>query len=91
MNPTTSTAVLHIFLSLIWMNRVECLIGQLLPLRRAARHWPTQNNLTTMGKIIGVIGRLNAEMAAVAVQDLVALCQKSTVENLPILFKEIEG
>lgn len=73
------------------MNRVDCLIGQLLPLRRAARHLLTQNNLTTMAKIVGVVGRLNAEMAAVAVEDLVVLCQKSSIENLPILLKEIEG
>uniref|UniRef100_A0A914CM34 Uncharacterized protein n=1 Tax=Acrobeloides nanus TaxID=290746 RepID=A0A914CM34_9BILA len=91
MSPTTCTAVLHIFLSLISMNRVTSLVNQLSPLRRAVRQYsPTQNNLATMGKIIGVIGRTNEQMAMISVPDLIELCHKSNSQNLPILLKEIE-
>lgn len=68
-------------------------MGQLLPLRRAFRHSPTQNNLATMAKIIGVIGRStkDSKIADIVVQDLIDLCHKSNSQNLPILLKEIEG
>lgn len=93
MSDITCTAVLHIFLSLISINKVDALMGQILPLRRAFRHSPTQNNLVTMGKIIGVIGRSSKDqkMAEIVVQDLIDLCHKSNSQNLPILLKEIEG
>lgn len=93
MNDITCTAVLHIILSLISINRVDALVGQLLPLRRAFQHSPTQNNLATMAKIIGVIGRSTKDhkLAEIIIQDLIDLCHKSNSQNLPILLKEIEG
>ncbi|KAK0395297.1 hypothetical protein QR680_001211 [Steinernema hermaphroditum] len=90
-NPSTCTAVLHIFLSLISMNRSDCLIDQLSPLRIAARSTYCQNNLATIAKVVGVIGRINDRLATVAVHDLLDLCQKSNTNNLPILLKEVEG
>lgn len=100
MNHTTCTAVLHIYLSLISMSRVDALIGRLQPLRQAAKQSPpVQNNLVTMGKIIGCVGRFSAAaaaeeqplMAAIAVEDLIDLMRKCNAQNLPILLKEIEG
>ncbi|KAI1727701.1 protein melted like protein [Ditylenchus destructor] len=93
MSHTTCTAVLHIYLSLISMNRVSALIGRLQPLRQAAKNSPTQNNLVTMGKIIGCIGRSTKEslMAGIAVEDLIGLLMKCNTQNLPIVLKEIEG
>uniref|UniRef100_A0A1I7ZUC5 PH domain-containing protein n=1 Tax=Steinernema glaseri TaxID=37863 RepID=A0A1I7ZUC5_9BILA len=90
-NPSTCTAVLHIFLSLISMNRSDCLIDQLSPLRIAARSTYCQNNLATIAKVVGVIGRINDRLATVAVHDLLDLCKKSNANNLPILLKEVEG
>ncbi|KAH7727336.1 PH domain containing protein [Aphelenchoides avenae] len=90
MSPTTCTAVLHIYLSLISMSRVSSLVGQMLPLRRAIRHSLTQNNVPTMGKTISLIGRTNEDLATVALQDLVELCHKANDQNLGIILKEIE-
>ncbi|TMS35006.1 hypothetical protein L596_002493 [Steinernema carpocapsae] len=90
-NPSTCTAVLHIFLSLISMNRSNSLIDQLSPLRSAARSTHCQNNLATIAKVVGVIGRINDRLATIAVHDLLDLCQKSNTSNLPILLKEVEG
>jgi hypothetical protein len=89
---TTCTAVLHIYLSLISKGRVEALINQLLPIKRALRkNAPSQNNLTTMAKVIGHIGKTGTDMACLAIPDLIELCNKSNTQNLPILLKEIES
>uniref|UniRef100_A0A7E4V442 PH domain-containing protein n=1 Tax=Panagrellus redivivus TaxID=6233 RepID=A0A7E4V442_PANRE len=89
---TTCTAVLHIYLSLISMGRVSALSSQLLPIKRSLRsHAHSQNNLITMGKILGHIGRTGSEMAVLAVPDLIELCSKSNSSNLPILLKELES
>ena len=75
------------------MGQISCLISELRPLRRAARHSTTQNNLATMGKIVGVIGRASEDeqTATVVVQDLIELCRRCTLQNLAVLLKEIEG
>uniref|UniRef100_A0A914Z4K5 Vitellogenin n=1 Tax=Panagrolaimus superbus TaxID=310955 RepID=A0A914Z4K5_9BILA len=89
---TTCTAVLHIYLSLISKGRVEALINQLLPIKRALRkNAPSQNNLTTMAKVIGHIGKTGSDMACLAIPDLIELCNKSNTQNLPVLLKEIES
>ncbi|KAE9549824.1 hypothetical protein FO519_006958 [Halicephalobus sp. NKZ332] len=91
-SPTTCAAVLHIYLSLISMGQVNSLVSQLLPLKRAIRHnSPSQNTLTTMSKVIGHIGRTSPNMAALAIPDLIELCNKSSMQNLPVLLKEIEA
>ena len=91
-SPTTCAAVLHIYLSLISMGQVNALVSQLLPLKRAIRHnSPNQNTLSTMSKVIGHIGKTSPNMAALAIPDLIELCNKSSIQNLPILLKEIEA
>jgi hypothetical protein len=91
-SPTTCTAVLHIYLSLISKGRVGALVNQLLPIKRALRqNCPTQNNLTTMAKVIGHIGKFGPDMAALAIPDLIELCKKSNTQNLPVLLKEVES
>ena len=68
------------------------LVNQLLPIKRALRqNTPSQNNLTTMGKVIGHIGKTGHDMAALAIPDLIELCNKSNNQNLPVLLKEIES
>ncbi|CAG9534872.1 unnamed protein product [Cercopithifilaria johnstoni] len=89
-HPPTRTAVLHIFLSLISLNRTFALVPHLDALRRAAKTVDSDNTLTTMAKIIGVIGRNDSNTANIAVDDLITMsCRLSG--SLSTILKEIEG
>ncbi|KAK6103777.1 PH domain family protein [Brugia pahangi] len=89
-HPPTRTAVLHIFLSLISLNRTFALVPHLDALRRAAKAADSDNTLAIMAKIIGVIGRNDSNTAHIAVDDLIAMsCRLSG--SLPTILKEIEG
>jgi hypothetical protein len=83
--------VLHLYLTLLSMDKASALAGQLLPMRRAARHALTQNNLLSMAKIIGAVGRLNHSSASIAVHDLCNLCEKCNLTTLPFALGEIES
>lgn len=88
--PSTRTAVLHIFLSLISLNRTRALVPRLDALRSAASGTECDNSLSTMAKVVGVIGRSEPETAEKAVCDLVTMSKRLS-ESLPIILKEIEG
>ncbi|EJD76466.1 hypothetical protein LOAG_16595 [Loa loa] len=89
-HPPTRTAVLHIFLSLISLNRTFALVPHLDALRRAAKTADSDNTLATMAKIIGVIGRNDSNAAHIAVDDLITMsCRLS--DSLPTILKEIES
>ncbi|VDM10572.1 unnamed protein product, partial [Wuchereria bancrofti] len=89
-HPPTRTAVLHIFLSLISLNRTFALVPHLDALRRAAKAADSDNTLAIMAKIIGVIGRNDSNTAHIAVDDLITMsCRLSG--SLPTILKEIEG
>uniref|UniRef100_A0A915PYT4 PH domain-containing protein n=1 Tax=Setaria digitata TaxID=48799 RepID=A0A915PYT4_9BILA len=89
-HPPTRTAVLHIFLSLISLNRTFALVPHMDALRRAAKAADSDNTLATMAKIIGVIGRNDSNTAHIAVDDLITMsCRLSG--SLPTILKEIES
>ncbi|VDN04493.1 unnamed protein product [Thelazia callipaeda] len=86
----TRTAVLHIFLSLISLNRTFALVPRLGALREAVKRADSDNTLATMAKIIGVIGRNDSNTAIVAVDDLITMSRQLS-DSLPVILKAIEG
>ncbi|KAM3718394.1 Protein melted [Dirofilaria immitis] len=89
-HPPTRTAVLHIFLSLISLNRTFALVPHLDALRQAAKVADSDNTLATMAKIIGVIGRNDSDTANIVVDDLITMSSQLS-GSLPTILKEIEG
>ncbi|VDK49284.1 unnamed protein product [Anisakis simplex] len=88
--PSTRAAVLHIFLSLVSLNRTGVLVPRLSALRSAARGTECDNSLSMMAKVVGNIGRTDLDTAYIAVNDLIAMSKRLS-ESLPIILKEIES
>uniref|UniRef100_A0A183UNQ0 Protein melted-like protein n=1 Tax=Toxocara canis TaxID=6265 RepID=A0A183UNQ0_TOXCA len=87
---STRAAVLHIFLSLVSLNRTRALVPRLAALRSAASGTDCDNSLSMMAKVVGNVGRTDAETAHIAVNDLISMSKRLS-ESLPIILKEIEG
>uniref|UniRef100_F1KT96 Protein melted n=1 Tax=Ascaris suum TaxID=6253 RepID=F1KT96_ASCSU len=87
---STRAAVLHIFLSLVSLNRTRALVPRLGALRSAASGTECDNSLSMMAKVVGNVGRTDAVTAHTAVNDLVVMSKRLS-ESLPIILKEIEG
>ncbi|XGW11525.1 hypothetical protein V3C99_012759 [Haemonchus contortus] len=92
LSPSTCTAVLNIYMSLISQGRAHTLAPFLSTLSKACQMPAFNGNLATIYKIMGNIGRVSQPLASDVLEELVRNAQHTDDEQLlSTILTEIEG
>ncbi|WKX95464.1 hypothetical protein Q1695_012151 [Nippostrongylus brasiliensis] len=92
LSPSTCTAVLNIYMSLISQGRAHTLAPFLPTLSKACQQPAFNGNLATIYKIMGNIGRVSLPLATEVLDELVRSAQHTDDEQLlSSILTEIEG
>nr|CDJ90632.1 Pleckstrin homology domain containing protein [Haemonchus contortus] len=92
LSPSTCTAVLNIYMSLISQGRAHTLAPFLSTLSKAGKMPAFNGNLATIYKIMGNIGRVSQPLASDVLEELVRNAQHTDDEQLlSTILTEIEG
>ncbi|CAI4232519.1 unnamed protein product [Auanema sp. JU1783] len=90
-SPSTCTAVLNIFMSLVSQGKAEMVSSSLPSLRKISSDPEFVGSLGTITKIIGNIGRVSLPLATRCVDDLMACARTADPLILSTILSEIEG